>query len=164
MGDNSSVRQGPQRCCRNVNIRVSESGTFLPLGPLGGGTYPVDGKIIMQDSKYFDVSEFEGAVEIQLGSCDFVSRPIIVLAFEEMSAYVDKYKPKLVVLNFKNVHHVSSEFITEMIRLNDHVGGNDGTIRLSHMSDEVELPFKITNLSGTLFKVYETTPQAIDAS
>ncbi len=118
----------------------------------------------MQDSKYFDVQEFEGAVEIQLGSCDFVSRPIIVLAFEEMSAYIDQHKPKLVVLNFKNVNHVSSEFITEMIRLNDHVGGNDGTIRLSHISEDVELPFKMTNLSGTLFKVYETTPQAIDAS
>ena len=117
----------------------------------------------MQDSKFFDVIDVEGAIEIQLGSCDFVSRPIIVLTFEELTAYVDLNKPKLVILNFKNVHHVSSEFITEMIRLNDHVGGNDGKIRLSHMSTDVELPFKLTNLSGTLFKVFETTPQAIDA-
>ncbi len=115
------------------------------------------------DSKFFEIHEFEGAVEIQLGSCDFVSRPIIVLAFEELTEYIDKNHPERVILNFKNVQHVSSEFITEMIRLNDHVSGNDGLLKLSHMSDDVEMPFKLTNLSGTLFKVYKTTPQAIDA-
>ncbi len=115
------------------------------------------------DSKYFEIHEFEGAVEIQLGSCDFVSRPIIVLAFEELTKYIDQNHPQRVILNFKNVHHVSSEFITEMIRLNDHVSGNDGVLKLSHMAADVEEPFKLTNLSGTLFKVYDTTPQAIDA-
>jgi anti-anti-sigma regulatory factor len=116
-----------------------------------------------QQSKYFEVQEVEGAVELTLGSSDFVSRPIIVLAFEEINRYIDQNEPERVVLNFKNVQHVSSEFITEMIRLNDHVGGHDGKLKLSHMSTDVELPFKITNLSGTLFKIYESTPQAIDA-
>ncbi len=116
-----------------------------------------------QESKYYEVHETEGVVELILGSCDFVSREIIVLAFEELTRYIEKKKPRRAVLNFQNVRHVSSEFITEMIRLNDHVAGHDGTLKLSHLSTDVELPFKLTNLSGNLFKIYETTPQAIDA-
>jgi anti-anti-sigma regulatory factor len=121
------------------------------------------GAEMTQESKYYEIHEVEGTVELILGSCDFVSRPIIVLAFEELTKYIEENKPERAVLNFKNVSHVSSEFITEMIRLNDHVSGHDGTLKLSHMSADVELPFKLTNLSGNLFKIYKTTPQAIDA-
>ena len=116
-----------------------------------------------QESKYFEVVEGPDAVELRLGTSDFVSRPIITLALDDLIEYIDTNKPKRVVLNLKNVHHVSSEFITAMIRLHDHVGGHDGIMKFSHMSDQVLLPFKLTNLAGNVFKIYDTTPQAIDA-
>lgn len=162
-----SLGQHTHRGAQIANMNQEKSGTFFK--PLNSERRPSvfstdrKGGSMTQESKYFEIHEVEGAVEFILGSSDFVSRPIIVLAFEELTKYVDENEPERVILNFRNVQHVSSEFITEMIRLNDHVGGHDGTLKLSHMSTDVEFPFKMTNLSGTLFKIYETTPQAIDA-
>lgn len=113
--------------------------------------------------KFFSVNDVEGIPEIILGSADFVSRPIITLAAEEFKAYVKQNKPKRLVLNFKNVSHISSEFITALIRMQEEVTGNGGKMKLSHMNEIVFAPFKITNLAGRLFMIYETTPQAIDA-
>lgn len=113
--------------------------------------------------KFFTVHDVEGVCEIILGTADFVSRPIITLAAEEFKAYVNKNKPKRLVLNFKNVGHISSEFITALIRMQEAVTANDGKMKMSHMSEIVLAPFKITKLAGRLFMIYETTPQAIDA-
>ena len=113
--------------------------------------------------KFFSVKQIEGVPEIILGSADFVSRPIIVLAKEELTEYVDLQKPPKLVMNFKNVGHISSEFIAAMIDIQDHVVGHGGTLKLSHMNQTVQTPFQITNLAGRLFMIYETTPEAIDA-
>ena len=85
------------------------------------------------------------------------------MAKEEITEYVDKYKPERLVINFKNVGHISSEFIAAMIHIQDHVNGNDGKLKFSHMNATVQAPFRITNLAGRLFMIYETTPEAIDA-
>lgn len=115
------------------------------------------------ESKFFAVHQIEGVPEIVLGTADFVSRPIIVMAKEELTEYVDQHKPPRLVINFKNVGHISSEFIAAMIHIQDHVAGHEGTLKLSHMNQTVQAPFRITNLAGRLFMIYETTPEAIDA-
>ncbi len=118
----------------------------------------------MSDSpKCFSVNETEGVSEIILGTADFLTRPIINLAAEEFQTYIEQNNPKRVVLNFKNVNHISSEFITALIRMQEVVTGNEGEMKLSHMNEIVYSPFRLTNLAGRLFKIYETTPQAIDA-
>ena len=120
--------------------------------------------IHMPDSpKFFSIGKVEGVPEIILGTADFVSRPIITLAEEEFKTYVSQNKPKRLVLNFKNVSHISSEFITALIRMQEQVKGNGGNMKLTHMNEVVFAAFKLTNLAGRLFMIYETTPQAIDA-
>ena len=113
--------------------------------------------------KFFTVSDFEGIPEIELGKADFISRPIIVLAQEEITNYIDQNKPPRLIINFKNVSHISSEFITALIHIQDHVKGNDGQMKLTHMNKTVYAPFELTKLAGRLFMIYRTTPQAFDA-
>ena len=118
----------------------------------------------MPDSpKFFTVADVEGIPEITLGSADFVSRPIIVMAQEELDSYVEQNKPTRLVINFRHVGQISSEFITAMIRIQDLVRGNDGQLKMSHMNETVYAPFKLTKLAGRLFMIYDTTPEAIDA-
>lgn len=115
------------------------------------------------EPKFFSVHQIEGIPEIILGTADFVSRPIIVMAKDEITSYIDEHKPQRLVINFKNVGHISSEFIAAMIHIQDHVTGNGGKLKFSHMNETVQAPFRITNLAGRLFMIYETTPEAIDA-
>ena len=116
-----------------------------------------------EEPKFYSVAEIESVPEITLGSADFVSRPIILMAKDEITQFIDDKTPNRLVINFKNVHHISSEFISALIGIQDHVRGNDGELKLSHMNETVLMPFKITNLADRLFKIYETTPEAIDA-
>ncbi len=113
--------------------------------------------------QFFTVSAVDGVPELILGTADFVSRPIIVLAQDQIIEYIDNTKPERLVINFKNVGHISSEFITAMIHVRDHVKGNGGELKLSHMNDSVYAPFKITKLAGRLFMIYESTAEAVDA-
>lgn len=113
--------------------------------------------------KFFTVKELEGVPEIVLGTADFVSRPVIVMAEEELTTFIDQQKPSRLVINFKNVRHISSEFITAMIHIRDHVNGHGGIMKLTHLCETVLTPFKMTNLAGRLFMIYDTTPEAIDA-
>ena len=115
------------------------------------------------EPRFFTCIDFEGVPEITLGSADFVSRPVIVLAQDEILEFIDQAKPKKLVINFANVSHISSEFINTMLRINEHVAVNDGVLKLSHMNSTVQTPFKLTNLAGRVFKIYDTTPEAIDA-
>lgn len=113
--------------------------------------------------QFFTVSELDGVPELILGTADFVSRPIIVLSQDQIIEFVDKNKPKRLVINFKNVGHISSEFITAMIRVRDHVKGHDGELKFSHMNESVYAPFRITKLAGRLFMIYDTTSEAVDS-
>ncbi len=114
-------------------------------------------------SKFFTTSIVEGIPEIVLGTADFIGRPVILLAQDELITYIDATRPEKLVINFKNVNHISSEFLNTMIRVHDHVAGQGGELKLSHLNTTVHLPFKLTNLAERLFKIYDTTPQAIDA-
>jgi anti-anti-sigma factor len=116
-----------------------------------------------ESPRFFTVKQIEGAAEIVLGTADFVSRPIIVLAQEEITEFIDEYKPERLIINFSHVNHISSELITAMIRIQDHVKGNGGQMKLTHMNETVYAPFEMTKLAGRLFMIYETTPEAIDA-
>ena len=116
-----------------------------------------------ESPKFFAVDEFEGALEIVLGTADFVSRPIITLAQEEITQFIDQHKPSRLIINFRNVRHISSELITALIRIQDHVKGHGGKMKLTHMNETVYTAFKLTKLAGRVFPIYETTPEAIDA-
>ena len=113
--------------------------------------------------EFFTVADIEGVPELTLGTADFVSRPIIVLAQEQITEFVDREQPTRLVINFKNVSHISSEFISAMIHVRDHVKGHGGEMKFSHMNDTVFLPFKITKLAGRLFMIYENSAEAVDA-
>ncbi|MEM1070625.1 MAG: STAS domain-containing protein [Planctomycetota bacterium] len=115
------------------------------------------------EPKFFTIHEIEGVPELVLGTADFVSRPIIVMAKEEITQLIDADKPERLVINFKRVSHISSEFIAAMIHIQDHVVGHGGKLKFSHMNETVKAPFRITNLADRLFMIYETTPEAIDA-
>lgn len=118
---------------------------------------------VPSEYKFFEVSEVEGVPEIELGSADFLTRPVIILAQDELIQYIVSAKPMRLVINLKNVLHISSEFITAMIRVNDQVLSNEGHMKFSHMHEAVYKSFKLTNLADRVFKIYDTTPQAIDA-
>lgn len=98
-----------------------------------------------------------------LADADYRSSAVIQKTQEELIEYIDSTKPKQLIINFRNVKAISSEFLTSMIRAHEYVTFHEGTLKLSNMSDRVRAAFKVTNLDGTMFHIYPTMPNAIDA-
>ena len=95
-----------------------------------------------ESPRFFTVTFVEKVPELVLGTADFVSRPIIILAQEEITQYIDEHKPDRLVINFQNVHHISSEFISALIHIRDHV-------------NDIEVN---PRLAGTFFTIKRRTP------
>ncbi|TWU21573.1 hypothetical protein Pla52o_37600 [Novipirellula galeiformis] len=111
--------------------------------------------------KHIRTSASEGVPVVFLASTKFLDRELIQQTQQELIAYIKSAKPARMVINFKDVNAISSEFITTMLRCNDYVQSENGELRLCNMSPMVRMAFQVTNLDGTLLQIMDSTPKAI---
>ena len=69
-------------------------------------------------------------------------------------AYVSDKPGLRLLLNFKNVAYMTSQGLTELLRIADALKKTAGTVRVCNVAPEIYRVFKITNLDG-MFSVYE---------
>jgi anti-anti-sigma factor len=71
-----------------------------------------------------------------------------------------KDKPGLnLLLDFKNVAYMTSQGLTELLRINEALKKTGGAVRVCNVAPEIHRVFKITNLDG-MFSVYEREDMA----
>ena len=81
---------------------------------------------------------------------------------DELTGLVDSRPNIKMVLNFRNVEHLSSAALGMLINLRNRVNEKDGQLRLSNIKPQIFEVFKITQLHK-LFEIHETAAQAINA-
>jgi anti-anti-sigma factor len=70
-------------------------------------------------------------------------------------------KPGLrLLLNFRNVAYMTSQGLTELLRIADALKKSGGTVRVCNVGAEIYRVFKITNLDG-MFSVHEREDVAL---
>lgn len=95
---------------------------------------------------------------------EFVDRNIldeanIQVIGEEITQLVEtKSKPKLVI-NFKNVDHLSSAALGTLITINRKVQDRGGQLRLAQIDPQIYEVFVITRLNK-IFQIHETAEEA----
>jgi len=78
-----------------------------------------------------------------------------VLEFGQQAlAYVSEHSTKQLLIGFENVRYMSSAALTELLRINQAIRENEGTVRLCGMNADIQNIFKITNLEK-LFVIHE---------
>ena len=77
--------------------------------------------------------------------------------------FIKQQKPKRVVLDFKAVKFMSSMMIRSLIRIRDWVVGNDGQLKLANVPPHIREIFRITQLEGRLFFLYDSIGEALGA-
>jgi anti-anti-sigma factor len=82
---------------------------------------------------------------------------------EELLSLSDQPPPVLLAVTFDQSRWFGSEAIGALIRLVTRVRANDGDVRLCSMNKDVRKIFDICNLIGTVFKIYDTTAEAVDS-
>tara|TARA_R110002111_G_scaffold146808_1_gene213581 strand:+ start:38 stop:406 length:369 start_codon:yes stop_codon:yes gene_type:complete len=111
--------------------------------------------------KNIRASASEGVPVVFLTSTKYIDRELIQQTQQELITFIQSSKPTRLVINFKDVEAISSEFITTMLRCSDYAQSENGELRLCNMSPMVRMAFQVTNLDGTLLHIMDSTPKAI---
>ena len=81
---------------------------------------------------------------------------------QELSQLLESEPGAQILLNFKNVEHLSSAALGMLITLRQQVIEQNGKLKLSDITPQIYEVFKITRLSK-LFDIHNTARQALDA-
>lgn len=79
---------------------------------------------------------------------------------EELQRLVGGTPGIKLLLNFRNVDHLSSAALGMLITLNKHVQTNNGAMKLSDINRQIFEVFKITRLNR-VFEIHDTAAQAL---
>ncbi len=113
--------------------------------------------------EHLRTSTSDGVPLVYLTDTKFLERQTIQDTQSELIAYLELNTPTRLVISFKDVAAISSEFIATLIRCREYVKSSGGELRLSDMNPVVRMAFKVTKLDGTLLMIYDTVPLAIDS-
>ncbi len=116
----------------------------------------------MSRLKSFEVKEVGPVTLIKPVESDLVERELINILSDELLEYIEKEKPKKVVFTLKHVTRYSSEAIGGLIEMERRVSIYGGQMKLSMDADVHEL-FRVTQLDGNLFDIYDTESDAVAA-
>ncbi len=79
---------------------------------------------------------------------------------DHIGRLVDEAPVPKMVIDFKDVDHLSSAALGTLITINNKIRNKDGQLRLSNIDKNIYQVFQITRLN-TLFQIHATTPEAI---
>jgi anti-anti-sigma regulatory factor len=117
------------------------------------------GNPMKKQYKYFRVEQLDDVTMLTFTTRDFVKQ----LATQEMKAelvsYAREQMPSRLLVNFENVDRFSTELIGTMLSLKKLLSDN-GIVKLSCLEPVHREVFRVLNLDGTVFEIYDTVDAA----
>ena len=80
-----------------------------------------------------------------------------------MLQFIEENQPRKLLVDFAMVTHCSSAVINSMLLARKRLMAYGAVVRLCSMHKQVREAFSILRLDGTLFEIYESLPEAIEA-
>jgi anti-anti-sigma regulatory factor len=80
----------------------------------------------------------------------------------ELLAAVAKHAPKILLVNFADVARCSTEVINCLLMAKKRLLSEGGDLKLCAMRDSLCHTYRILNLDGTVFEIFETESKALE--
>lgn len=80
---------------------------------------------------------------------------------DPLSKWVTEKQPQQLLVNFSRVKLASSDAIGVLIRIRKDIQSYQGTIRLCELDPNVRLSFRLLNLDGTMFQIFDSEDEAL---
>jgi anti-anti-sigma regulatory factor len=117
----------------------------------------------MDAYRRFKIDEERGVTIAQLRDRDLFD-PLIVAALEdELLDFLDKQQPTKFLIDFEFVRHCSTAFINGLLRAKKRLLPRGGRLGLCTMIDPVREAYRMLNLDGTVFMIYEDRERGVNA-
>lgn len=110
--------------------------------------------------EHFTVEYREQVVVVSLTDLDLLDRLITNELQDELVRFVETEKPTCLILDFQRVRRCSTEIINALLRARKRVTQSGGRMKLSNMRPEMREVFRLLNLDGTVFEIYNTISDA----
>ena len=105
------------------------------------------------------VSNRDGICFVEFNDRKILEELAINQIGQELANLVDEHKPINLLLNFKNVEHLSSAALGMLITVNKRVSEQKGRLKLSDIKPQIFEVFKITSLHK-VFDIHDSAAQA----
>jgi len=113
-----------------------------------------------QPSSHLKIRRADGVSVVEFADRKILEELSIQEIGEELQQVVESEPSIKLLLNFKNVDHLSSAALGMLITLNKKVKEQNGTLKLSDINRQIFEVFKITRLNR-VFEIHETAEEAL---
>ncbi len=113
--------------------------------------------------KSFDVQQHVDVTLLNLKEHKVLHDFVVAGIREELLDFVHETKPLKLLVNFSAVNRCTSSIIGVMVDLKTMVKSLGGDMRLCGMTDEMREVYRICNLDGPFFQIYDSATQGLQA-
>lgn len=113
-----------------------------------------------QPSSHLKIKRSDAVAVVEFADRKILEELSIQEIGDELGHLVESEPGIKLLLNFRNVDHLSSAALGMLITLNRKVQDQDGTLKLSDINRQIFEVFKITKLSR-VFEIHDTAEQAL---
>ncbi len=113
-----------------------------------------------QPSSHLKIRRANGVSVVEFADRKILEELSIQEIGEELRQLVESEAGIKLLLNFKNVDHLSSAALGMLITLNKKIKEHNGKLKLSDINRQIFEVFKITRLNR-VFDIHETSQQAL---
>lgn len=113
-----------------------------------------------QPSSHLKIKRATGVSVVEFADRKILEELSIQEIGEELDQLVDSEPGIRLLLNFKNVDHLSSAALGMLITLNKRIKEQNGHLKLSDINRQIYEVFKITRLNR-VFDIHETAEEAL---
>lgn len=113
-----------------------------------------------QPSSHLKLKDADGVSVVEFADRKILEELSIQEIGDELDRLVESSPGIRLLLNFKNVDHLSSAALGMLITLNKKVRERNGDLRLSDINRQIFEVFKITRLNK-VFDIYESSDEAL---
>ena len=117
----------------------------------------------MDQSRFYDVEERDGAMIARIVDPYLQGDALAECLKLELLQIVEVQSPQLVVIDFQNVKLVSSLAVSSLLTVNQRLAAMGVYLKMCSMNDSLRQLFRTLRLDGSLFKIYATLPEALEA-
>ncbi len=115
-----------------------------------------------EEQSHLTVTNRSGVSVVEFADRKILDELCITEIRDELSELIMATEGIKLLLDFRNVEHLSSAALGVLITLNNQVTERKGKLKLSNIAPQIFKVFKITRLN-ILFDIYDTTEQALSS-
>lgn len=111
--------------------------------------------------EHFSVTRTNGVLIVVLSDPKLFDTAVITEWQEELLSLVEAEGPNKAVVDFSQVVHCSTAVINGLLRAKKRIVKAGGQLKLCGMEASIRDAYRLLNLDGTVFLIYETVDEAV---